>query len=260
MTQWQRVNSQQRCLICGKPDWCGFVGDAGRPALIRCMRVPNGEPDANGGYLYRDEPQAKPMTTAAPVAPIGYERWKRLQKSYQSQCCVADIQVLADVLGVSAFSLMALGIGRRKHHGVMQWTFPMRDAQERIIGMRTRDGSGKRCVKGSKLGLFIGPHPEHRKWLVVEGESDCAAAVTLGIRGVIGVPGAGQAVRHLRELLQRHRPKSIILFGDNDQAGRLGMERIQKSLGCRPQLRTPVGAKDLRAWINTGASVADIVG
>ena len=66
-----------------------------------------------------------------------------------------------------------------------------------LVGIRLRSElGGKFAVKRSRLGLFMAELSGSGLLWVTEGESDCAAALSLGLEAV-GIPGAGQATRDL---------------------------------------------------------------
>ena len=89
--------------------------------------------------------------------------------------------------------------------------------------------------------------------LIVEGQSDTAAALDLGYIGV-GKPSAAGGTRFLREFLVG---REVVVIGENDAgAGRDGMEKTFQAL--KPmvkkivKLMPPAGIKDLRAWKQAG--------
>ena len=86
--------------------------------------------------------------------------------------------------------------------------------------------------------------------LIVEGQTDCAAAMDLGFVAV-GRPSAHGGLAFLADLVQG-RPVAII--GENDAgAGREGMEKTFLALRDKcpgaVKLLPPPGIKDLREWI-----------
>jgi hypothetical protein len=96
----------------------------------------------------------------------------------------AQRQALAGSLGVSVDALRRLRVGWLV--GMSAYTFPMRDPDGRVIGIRTRHSDGaKRAVTGSTNGLFTpadlaGAGP----LLIVEGPTD-TAALSRGTQSVI---------------------------------------------------------------------------
>jgi putative DNA primase/helicase len=89
--------------------------------------------------------------------------------------------------------------------------------------------------------------------LVVEGQSDTAAAHDLGFGGV-GKPSATGGMSFLADLLVG---RDVVVIGENDAGtGRLGMEKTYETLKskCKSvvKLLPPDGIKDLRAWVRSG--------
>ena len=52
MSDWTKVNRQCPCLICRKPDWCGYIGPCDDPTVARCMRIESDRP-SKGGWIHR---------------------------------------------------------------------------------------------------------------------------------------------------------------------------------------------------------------
>jgi len=89
--------------------------------------------------------------------------------------------------------------------------------------------------------------------LIVEGQTDVAAAADLGFVG-IGRPSA-KSVKMLLKMPLNNRP--VVVIGENDAgAGKGGMESAYRTIGKLTaniiQLMPPTGIKDLRAWLKTG--------
>jgi 5S rRNA maturation endonuclease (ribonuclease M5) len=181
--------------------------------------------------------------------------WARLARQYQSQLNETALAKLADALGLSVKSLRLLNIGWSAKHKA--WTFPMRDAGLRIVGIRLRrqDGS-KFCVKGSNEGLFIPDNflqVNESRLAVCEGATDVAALLDLGFRGVIGRPSCLGGVKLIVELCCGRKFGEVVIFADNDLPGRRGAEKLARELSLYvPRLRvvTPP-VKDIREWKKT---------
>jgi len=94
----------------------------------------------------------------------------------------AALSRLSKELGVSVQSLRRLGVGSNG----AGYTFPMSDAEGKVIGLRTRYPSGgKAAEKGSRNGLFIPADlPDDGLLLICEGPSDTAAALDLGFAAI----------------------------------------------------------------------------
>ena len=187
-------------------------------------------------------PNLKPVNTCAACAAITYQQCEAL--SYR--------------LSVSMESLYAIGID----FDGSRYTFPERDAGGNVIGHATRTIDGaKRCIKGSRRGLTIPDGfdcTSSDPVLIVEGQTDTAACITLGIN-VIGRPSNLGGVELLAVLL-RDFPGEIFVVGERDQKpdgrwpGREGAERTAQQLADRLNRAVawtlpPDGFKDIRQWL-----------
>jgi hypothetical protein len=145
------------------------------------------------------------------------------------------------------------------------WSFPERDAAGNVIGIMRRfeDGTKKRW-KGSKAGLTYAYNQEMKSGpiLLVEGASDTAALMTVGL-AAIGRPSNAGGVSHLIDLLLDEAPdRPIFVIGERDQKlggswpGKTGA--ISTAIALAEALERPIrwgfppdGAKDSRAWLMT---------
>jgi hypothetical protein len=160
-------------------------------------------------------------------------------------------------LGVNEKSLRALGIG----FGSYAFTFPMRQGGRSVgFRQRTRDGS-KLALAGGHLGLFV---PENVTGgncrIITEGESDTAAALTLGFSAV-GRPGAMSAPALVIDFFRPFPTACPCIIGDNDENGLKGVENLAVAMAtagiaCR-KLFPPSPHKDLRDWLALGQLTAD---
>lgn len=221
MSMMKRVSKANPCPVCKKTDWC-LIGKS----LVLCMRVrserektlSDGTPGylhpLNGSYDFRPEPK-KPQSQQPDVAIPS------LMERYQRCVMTEDINRLAHKLGVTAYSLRALGAGIRDKN---TWAFPMRNAANEIVGIRLRTDSGlKFAVTGSHQGLFI-PQVESifsspaspDTVFLPEGPTDTAAALTLGLYA-IGRPSANGGIYELVAAIKRRRFKRAVIIADNDE-------------------------------------------
>lgn len=185
---------------------------------------------------------------------------------------------LATHLHVCEPSLVALRVGLGSDGRSLTW--PMRDARGAIIGIRmsglpwSDSVSVKWSRRGSRAGIFLprtprdlDPQNGHSGDLfVVEGASDTAAALGLGL-WVIGRASCTSSTALVDQYVRQHRPTSLTVISDNDQAGRNGAKRLAKSLAQDlPQSLAEVNVvfppppyKDLREWVASGATSSDLV-
>ncbi|HOK67724.1 MAG TPA: toprim domain-containing protein [Anaerohalosphaeraceae bacterium] len=211
---YDRVSRNRPCPICNKPDWCGISKDG---SLVICMRVPSDKKTKNGGWLhrigpssfsYRDtvqKPQESPKNELDRV-----DMMTRLACKYE-ESAAEKVRELAGMLGVSEASLRRLNCGWTGR----EWSFPMRNESEMIIGIALRHPSGKkRAVRGSKIGLFIPERVQAAKELwICEGPTDCAALLDCGLNAI-----GRQGCNVLMEMIGRFvRPRQrIVIVADND--------------------------------------------
>ena len=191
-----------------------------------------------------------------------YLTWKELSEKSRSNISDSSVLKLAEDLAVSPESLYALNIGFAEH----AYTFPMRNGDGEIVGIRKRpyrDPHSKRCIGGGNQGLFI-PEGVTRANvdMICEGESDTAAAVTLGF-AAIGRPGStacqGEAVRFLSHKLNA----CTCIVADSNETGTTGAglqaaALVEAGIPCR-LLCVPDPHEDLRDWLKSGLTASDLV-
>ena len=95
--------------------------------------------------------------------------------------------------------------------------------------------------------------------IIAEGESDLAAALTLGVSG-IGRPGARESPKETVAFFRGCLTACPCIVADNDRAGLEGAEALADALvtagvPCRV-LTPPDGFKDLREWLTRGGLTA----
>jgi hypothetical protein len=262
-TSWRRVTATNRCPICGRAKWCLVAAD-GSAAI--CPHVQSDRRCGDAGWLHRLQGgsyAAAPPPPGPPAVPRAGLAW--LAERYRQAVDPGRLYQLAASLGVSTRSLTALGIGWSQWHSA--WTFPMRDTNGGILGIRLRLPDGRKlAVRGGHEGLFLPAgwdgEPECRRLLVAEGTTDVAALYDMGFVTVVGRPSCQGGVRLLTELVERHRPREVVVVADNDPPGRQGAERLAGVLIAAGQtvrvILPPAGVKDARAWLVAGGTRADV--
>lgn len=265
----QRVTREQPCRVCGKPDWCLFARDG---TAVICARIEGGSTkragDAGWLHLLDDRLAAFPIDRWIP--PVPSKPSSRDWCSYHERFLEAGCDHLNDLavqLGVSRTSLERLGAGYDPAR--RSWTFPERDASGQIIGLMGRNHDGeKRRYRSGKCGLVYprdweaGAHP----LLLVEGASDIAAVLTIGLTGIARPSNTG-GVTLLAELLSDVPvDRSIIVIGERDQKpdgmwpGRAGAISTATQLATALEREIawslpPDNAKDTRAWLQSVMSI-----
>jgi hypothetical protein len=253
VSDWLRVTRRRPCGVCGKPDWCTV-----NPALnlTHCMRVESERPSKNsmGGWLHRTDdfvpprpsvPPPRPSSEPAPDFTSTWRRWFDRTEAYH-------LDGFAMSLGVDTDALRSLGCawsGRA-------WAFPMRDEAGRVVGIRLRGDDGRKwAVTGSKAGLFYPtPPPNSETVYVVEGPTDAAAALTLGLNAV-GRASCMGGEGMLSDFCRRQKVRRAVVVADADEAGRRGAERLVGMLRLPACVWTPP-CKDLREFVRAGGTAA----
>jgi hypothetical protein len=181
-------------------------------------------------------------------------------------CHVRERRMLADILGVHprALERLRLGYVPETENEPEHFLFPERDGAGNVVGLLRRYMTGvKRQLPGSARGLLYDPDTDDlgAVVLIVEGPSDVAAALTIGLAAV-GRPNNLGGAEHLVPLLGRHAAAGlrVIVLGENDRKpdghwpGREGAEAVAQQLADAWGLPVdwalpPEGIKDLREWV-----------
>lgn len=258
-----RCTKRLPCPICSRPDWCSVASDG---AVAVCMRIGDGarKQTANGGWFHilRDDgAPAAPMPRQVETPPPDWtdavlERHRQTPRRW-----LAD---LAEDLGLTVPALDRLRVFRCESppwRGCSGW--PMRWANGKVVGIRVRTPQGRKIsIKGSRNGLFLPwtPVPLSGPVLVVEGNSDCAAALSLGIFA-IGRPSCVGGEDQLAKVLRGR--ENCAIFADRDGPGLEGAQALGTFLGLHVAevvLATPPDPhKDLRDWLRAGATRDDVL-
>jgi len=190
---------------------------------VICYRVQSSKEAGNGGWLHRlrDAPnwrappvrKTRPPPVRRPFDAAAYHA--RLREAWDH----VWLDGLSLSLGVSMDALERLEPAWDARH--QAFAFPMRDGDGRIVGIRLRDHGGRKwAVSGSKSGLF---YPTDiaggGEVVVLEGPTDTAAALTIGLNAV-GRPSCNAGVDELARLVERLRVKKVAIVSDNDRAHR----------------------------------------
>lgn len=192
------------------------------------------------------------LTYAAVPATKGYDsarqRWRRVSEAESCPICGnAGWCGLDDNTSPPRFVRCMRQSEGAVHHDVKQGHI-----HELVPGAFIPKGRGK-------TPLAISTHPI----LIVEGATDVAAALSLGLQAV-GRPSNTGGIQLLCQLVAG---RSVIVIGENDRKadgtwpGREGMEKVFEALRqCCPEVRKllpPIPFKDLRAWIQYEELTAD---
>ncbi|MFC1765585.1 hypothetical protein ACFL6U_26365 [Planctomycetota bacterium] len=254
--QMDRVSKSNPCPICGRPDWCLVAPDG---SAVICQRIDQGAVkrcgDAGWLHILSNDRCTKPRTFSrwihVDAGNIETKDFGQLAEGCQQRLTADDLGRLSCSLGVSQLSLRRLQVG----WDGQAYTFPMKDSDGNIIGIRRRFPTGRKVsIKGSKNGLFIPIDLQgDSSLLIVEGASDLAAALDLGFAG-IGRPNCSSKILMTAEAARGRA--EIVIVGDNDKMGRAGAEKLADTLvlhyPCVRIVYPPADIKDLRKWLQAG--------
>lgn len=259
--KWIRVTRKRRCEICQKGDWCTYSPDLG---LVLCMRVESIRPSTNsmGGWIHRvSDPRPSFTPAIRPAIKDTPPDLETLWQRWMRQTDPHHLDGFAMSLGVDTTSLTAIGCAWNGR----AWAFPMKDANGKMIGIRLRSESGdKWAVRGSHQGLFFSGEQAGQTLFIVEGPTDCAAGLTLGLN-TLGRPACIGQEAMILAYVRRVRASRVVIVSDNDEPGLNGATKLQAMLPVMSCLWIPP-AKDIRQFVSLGgdretldASLKDLV-
>lgn len=246
-----RVSVQNKCPICGHPDWC-MIGDA----FILCMRVESEKPlilkSGEVGWLHRHDGtvsvrvvRKEPEKQTLNPFQV-WQEWMELRDN-------RSLTDLSNELGVSSLSLDQMCcVWAPRYHA---WAFPMRDGTNGMVGIRLRSDNGKKwAVPGSHQGLFIPQCAPAKMMVVCEGPTDTAAALTMGYFAV-GRPSCSGGIDHIKLLVKRVQVQRVLIVADLDAPGLRGAQTLAEHLEL-PNAILALPAKDVREFLNAGGNRA----
>jgi hypothetical protein len=271
---FSRVTRRNPCPVCGKSDWCLIAKD-GTKAI--CPRVQSETPAGDAGFAH--------SLDGSPIA-IRFEREERpvtidaeaMHRAYQEAITDEEVFSLSSALGVPAASLIAMGVGRAVEWCEGTFSFPMRDADGRVTGIRLRNLDGhKWAVTGSKSGLFFDPELPHvGRVFVCEGPTSAAALWAMEF-DPIGRPSNSSGTEILKTMLSRSKP-DVVIVSEMDGKGACDVCQDNYCLKCHPgqvgadkaadallgHVRTvkviePLTGKDVRDWFKSGGKREDVL-
>ena len=261
---WLKVNKANPCKICGKPDYClqskrsaacvcmrpQFCTDLSKPKLGGYLQWPAGVPKELADRRVENKPPEVTVNWRVPIA-------RAIGRTTESA-----VAGLAETLGVSVGALRLLSVG---YHGQEQgrdplWGFPMYNGLHRPIGIRLREQyTGKKwAVTNSKNGVFAPTVLPPGPVVFVEGPTDTAACLTVGLASV----GFASALCGLEHCPNYAKGRGAIVIADNDAVGAVGAGRLLELLTKAniPTRRISAAPfKDARQWLREGGMTAQEV-
>ncbi|MDE2103842.1 MAG: hypothetical protein KGL39_41780 [Patescibacteria group bacterium] len=251
---WQRVTKRTPCPQCKHEDWCSFCPDLN---LVLCMRVESQRPSKNamGGWIHSLDADAKKfiprhVDTEQPTIDAS-----KVMQEFSFDTIESELSKFAESLGVTSQSLKMLGCQRaKKHHA---WAFPMKDGSGRTVGIRLRgDDGSKFAIRGSRQGIFLPNCHTDKTAYIVEGVSDTAALISIGLFG-FGRPQCCGSIAVITATVSRLRIQEVIIIADNDEPGIKGAKQLSSELDIPSCILLPP-CKDLRQMLSWGAT-ADLI-
>jgi hypothetical protein len=236
---WRRVSRRERCPVCGRGDWCLLTGPTDAPEAAICPRVESPKRCGAAGWFHKLQDSGSRRPRRRAVAPGAGQRDRNLtplMQRYTQAVTLEDLSLLGSILGVSAQSLIVLAVGWSREHGA--WSFPMREYNGRVIGIRLRTPSGRKfSVRGGREGLFV---PEA---LVGIGRGElpvCEDRPTWRLSWTSAFVQSGDrlawaASNILSSWRERLRPPEIVIVADRDEPGQRGPTGRRRR--CRPVVR-----------------------
>lgn len=201
-----------------------------------------------GGWIHvteeRDFVPVRPKARQGPT-PDFQTLWRRWVDSTDSY----HLDGFAMSLGVNTDALKSLDCA----WSGKAWAFPMRDAERKITGIRLRDDEGNKwAVTGSRQGLFIPDGKPEGTLYILEGPTDAAAALSIGLYA-IGRPSCMGCEETVKAFMRINRISRTVIVTDNDAPGLRGATKLQSSLPVMNCMWSPP-CKDLREFVNLGGS------
>jgi 5S rRNA maturation endonuclease (ribonuclease M5) len=255
-SEWIRADSNRRCPVCGKFDWCLIAVNGGAAICPRTEDKAVAYIEGSGWlHKFGDESSPKPRLMAQPKPlPEHNSVLADVFNRERRQITPDLLQLLSGDLSITPKSLDLMGVGFSETKGA--FSFPMTRHGRRFLGIRyrTKDGS-KFAAKGSKQGIFVPASFTLSKAVVIcEGPTDTAAMLDLGFNA-IGRASCNAGHRLVAELTQNN---PVAILADADEAGRIGAEILRRKLK-RAVIIEPNGFKDAREWVANGATRGEVM-
>jgi hypothetical protein len=279
-----RVSRSFPCVVCGKPDWCLT---SGRCDLALCCRQESDQFVAPfDGWLHWVPPSERhrpgdlknnlrSRTVSSSMRDFGDEF-----EVYRHAFDATARRMSAEALGIDPAAFDMYGIGFDRKNGAIGFS-AMQLRPPYVVGVRFRrltpaPGQPKWWSTPGSTGATLLPltFEPAETILLSEGPSDCVSAAQAGVRALgrwscrLDALQA-QAVIDYAGLVGARR---VLVYGDNDDlvdpgkdVGRRGASDAAMVLrAAAPQLdvvhrQPPAGIKDVRAWVQAGATASDLL-
>lgn len=211
-----------------------------------CARVESGKPLGEAGWIhYLPEGEVQPVVARVQHKYLNpdavHTHWSKLRARG------SIIKRQASLLGLSYQSLLSFNTRYDGKAAVL--VFPMFDHLRRMTGLRYRRADGRKwALKGGREGIFRPRGFDPRQPVfIVEGPTDAAAAIDIGLHNVIGRPSCTGGATVIRDMFAKHPHTPLIFLADPDGPGLTGAERLASTM-CSPSL-VLAGPMDLRDFV-----------
>ena len=218
--------------------------------------------DGSIGYLHSmDSKLTLPAPTRRKPEPVVnsreiYERWAATSSA-------EDLVLLSKNLGIHHEHLLTMGCVRA--HRADVFGFPMYDGKGYIIGIRMRAMDGKKwCNPGGHNGIFLPAIGVSQEIVIVEGPTDCAAALSIGLLPV-GRFNCSGGIQMIQEYIKLNKVRRAVVVADVDSdreingvvvnPGIQGAVALSEHLGI-PSCIVTLPTKDMRAFVQKGGTRA----
>jgi hypothetical protein len=155
------------------------------------------------------------------------------------------------------------------------YTFPIRDGNNSFVGIRMRPKRGKKfSITGTKNALYwpLGVFAESNNILFLpEGATDTAAMLDLGF-DAIGRPNNRAGSQYVKDIIKGY-DRAVVIVSDKDEAkfkpdgtayypgqdGAVAFAQDIKEDARHVRVIKPPQAKDMRKWLQAGATAAMVM-
>lgn len=292
--KWPYVTKAHPCPICSRPDWCQISTDG---KVVKCQRMQSDRAAKGSGWLHFTDGKApsppRPHISKSMAAPRRSDL-HLLAAKFRSRCSDRWLSTLSRQLGLSLATLHRLDVGWSDGEemyservgdliNVYGWSFPMRNADEAVVGIKIRTKKGaKFSFTGGRGGLFIPRGFYDRtggRGYLLEGPTDLGAALDLGLTA-FGRDNNLAGADDIAAVLSRRRFDELVIFAQRDIVHLRDKYRPEKGIWFPSQngairiaprarlycpsvriIRPPAtrGRKvDVRDWMHAGATAADV--
>lgn len=246
---WVRVNRRRRCPVCNSDTWCTYNDE-----VVLCMRVESKHKhvlkSGETGWIHNLVEKSY-YTPPKEKKPEVFINSTELINHWSTKTKAQWIAVFANKLGCNPDALRHLRCCWASEHNA--WAFPMSDGYGNFIGIRLRSESGaKWAVTGSHQGIFLPFCQPQDTVYIVEGPTDTAAALSIGVYA-FGRPSCSGGASHLIHAIRNRRLRNAVIVADNDDPGLRGAQMLANQMPV-PTAVLVLPTKDVREFAQAGGN------